>query len=186
MVVYSRNDPLLCIIFFSSLKGVASDWFYSLLPRSFYNFEELTKAFLTQYASCQRRPRRTAIISSPSRWGRKKASNHTSTSFKANSSKSPTVVRASLYSHSSTGCRFLTPCTSTSSSTISLGWVMSFHGLSHTFIWKKQWRLLSCLSLLNKLFSVMGWQLPYELLFCRGNYACMFEAKWARTCLQGT
>ena len=53
MVVYSRNDLLLCIIFPSSLKGVASDWFYSLLPRFLYNFEEVTKAFVTQYASYQ-------------------------------------------------------------------------------------------------------------------------------------
>jgi len=50
MVVYSRNDPLLCITFPSSLKGAASDWFYSL-PHPLRNFEEITKTFLTQYAS---------------------------------------------------------------------------------------------------------------------------------------
>jgi len=52
MVVYFRNNLLLCITFPSSLKGVASDWFYSLSPRSLHNFEEITK-FLIQYASCQ-------------------------------------------------------------------------------------------------------------------------------------
>jgi len=51
MVVYSRNDPLLCLIFLSSLKGVVSDWFYSLLSHSRNNFEEITEAFFTQYAS---------------------------------------------------------------------------------------------------------------------------------------
>jgi len=53
MVVYFHNDPLLCIIFPSSLKSVTSDWYYSLLPPSLHNFEEVTKAFLTQYASRQ-------------------------------------------------------------------------------------------------------------------------------------
>ena len=52
MVVYSRNDQLLCLIFPSSLKGVVSDWFYSL-PSPLCNFEMITEAFLTQYVSHQ-------------------------------------------------------------------------------------------------------------------------------------
>ena len=52
MVVYSRNDPLMCLTFLSCLKGVFSDWFYSLPPRSLYNFDEITKVFPNQYASC--------------------------------------------------------------------------------------------------------------------------------------
>jgi len=51
MVVSSRNDPLMCLAFSSSLKGVGSNWFYSLSPHSLYNFEEVTEKFLTQYAS---------------------------------------------------------------------------------------------------------------------------------------
>ena len=51
MVVHYRNDLLLYLTFLSSLKGVASDWFYSLTPHSPHNFEEVTEAFLTQYAS---------------------------------------------------------------------------------------------------------------------------------------
>ena len=47
MVVHSRNDQLTCLTFPSSLKGVAS--IGSTLCRP--NFEEITKAFLTQYAS---------------------------------------------------------------------------------------------------------------------------------------
>ena len=53
MVVCSRNDPLSCITFPFCLKSLASDWFYSLLSRSLCNFDEVTKVFLTQYASCQ-------------------------------------------------------------------------------------------------------------------------------------
>jgi len=48
LAVYSRNDPLLCITFPSNLKDEASDWFYSLPLCSLRNFEEITKAFLTQ------------------------------------------------------------------------------------------------------------------------------------------
>ena len=51
MVVFSSNDPLMCLTFPSSLKGMASDWFYSLLPHSLHNFEEVTDMFLTKYAS---------------------------------------------------------------------------------------------------------------------------------------
>ena len=50
-VIYFRNNQLLCLTFSSSLKSVASDWFYSLPYSSLYNFEEITEAFLTQYAS---------------------------------------------------------------------------------------------------------------------------------------
>jgi len=51
IVIYSRNDPLLCLTIPSGLKGVTSDWFYSLSSRSLYNFKEITESFLTQYAS---------------------------------------------------------------------------------------------------------------------------------------
>jgi len=43
--------PLICLTFSSSLKGVSSDSFYSLLPCLLHSFEERTVVFLTQYAS---------------------------------------------------------------------------------------------------------------------------------------
>jgi len=51
MMVYSRNNALMCPTFPSSLNGVATDWFYSLLTCSFHSFKEIIKAFLTQYTS---------------------------------------------------------------------------------------------------------------------------------------
>ena len=53
MVIYACNDQIMCLTFPASLKGVASDWFYSLPLRSLHNFAEVTEVFLTQYASCQ-------------------------------------------------------------------------------------------------------------------------------------
>ena len=43
----------MCLTFPSSLKGAASNWFYSLPSHSLCNFEEVSEAFLTQYASRQ-------------------------------------------------------------------------------------------------------------------------------------
>ena len=51
MIVHSHNDAFMCLPFPSSLKGVASDWFYSLLPYSLRNFKGVTEAFHTQYVS---------------------------------------------------------------------------------------------------------------------------------------
>ena len=51
MVIYSHYDPLTCLTFLSSLKGVASNWFYSLSSHSLHNFEEIIKAFHIQYTS---------------------------------------------------------------------------------------------------------------------------------------
>ena len=50
IVIYAQNGPILCRIFPSSLKGVVSDWFYSLSSRSIHNFKYLTKLFLSQYS----------------------------------------------------------------------------------------------------------------------------------------
>ena len=41
----------MCLTFSFSLKGVVSDWFYSLHPHSLRNIEEVSEEFLTQYAS---------------------------------------------------------------------------------------------------------------------------------------
>ena len=51
MMIYAHNDLLMCLIFPSSLKGATSDWFYSLFLHFLHEFEEVTEAFLTQYAS---------------------------------------------------------------------------------------------------------------------------------------
>jgi len=53
MVIYYRNDLIKCLTFFSSLKGAASDWFYSLPSLFIHNLTLVTKAFLIQYASYQ-------------------------------------------------------------------------------------------------------------------------------------
>ena len=53
-MIHFRNDFILCRVFPSNLKGVASDWFYSLTPRSIHIFGDLTRLFLTQYSSCQK------------------------------------------------------------------------------------------------------------------------------------
>ena len=53
MVIHARNDSALCRIFPSSLKGLASNWFYFLPPHSIYGLEYLTKLFLAQYSFYQ-------------------------------------------------------------------------------------------------------------------------------------
>ena len=49
MVIYFHNDPIMYLTYSFSLKGMASNWFYSLSPQSLHNFEEVPKAFITQY-----------------------------------------------------------------------------------------------------------------------------------------
>jgi len=41
----------MCLTFPSNLKDATSNWFYSLPPHSLCNFETVSEAFLTQYAS---------------------------------------------------------------------------------------------------------------------------------------
>ena len=53
MVIYSCYDPIMRLTFSSSLKGVASDWFYSRPPRSLHNFMAVIETFLIQYTSRQ-------------------------------------------------------------------------------------------------------------------------------------
>ena len=70
IVVHSRNNPLLRVIFSSSLKGLTSDWFYSRSPHSLHNFEEVTKAFLTQYVShWEAKKNNHHILTVKMRWG---------------------------------------------------------------------------------------------------------------------
>jgi len=51
MALHSPNDHLMCHVFSTSLKGIASDWFYLLSLCTLRNFEKVSEAFLTQYAS---------------------------------------------------------------------------------------------------------------------------------------
>jgi hypothetical protein len=51
MDMYSHDDRIMCRVFPSSLKDVASNWFYSLRPNSLHSFDEVTRAFVDQYIS---------------------------------------------------------------------------------------------------------------------------------------
>jgi len=50
-ITVHSNDDLMCRVFPSCLKGVALDWFYSLLSRSLQSFEVVSCALFNQYAS---------------------------------------------------------------------------------------------------------------------------------------
>ena len=49
--MYSHDDRIICRVFPSILKYVASNWLYSLRPNSFHSFDEVTRAFVDQYIS---------------------------------------------------------------------------------------------------------------------------------------
>jgi hypothetical protein len=51
MDMYSHDDRIMCRVFPSSLKDVASNWFYSLRPNSLHTFDEVSRAFVDQYIS---------------------------------------------------------------------------------------------------------------------------------------
>jgi hypothetical protein len=51
MDMYSHDDRIMCRVFPSSLKDVASNWFYSLRPNSLHTFDEVYRAFVDQYIS---------------------------------------------------------------------------------------------------------------------------------------
>ena len=106
MVIYSHNDPIMCLTFPSSLKGVASDWFYSMPPHFFHNFEEVFKAFLTS-TQLAGRLRGTITILSPLRWDRAPQILHRLL---------PEIIGqcsqlrwGCLHSRSSAGCKFFIP-----------------------------------------------------------------------------
>ena len=94
MVVHSRNDALMCLTFSSNLNDMASNLFYSLPLCSLYSFEEITEAFLIQYAF-RREAKRINTTSAPSKRGRMTAS-PTLATFRANCPKFPTAVKMYL------------------------------------------------------------------------------------------
>ena len=51
MTVYSHDDLFMSRVFPSGLKGITSDWFYSLSSHSLGDFEEVRQAFFNQFAS---------------------------------------------------------------------------------------------------------------------------------------
>ena len=57
MVVHSKNEALICMVFPSSLGFVAIRWFDGLGVGSFNSFKELTRAFGSRFVTCSRVPR---------------------------------------------------------------------------------------------------------------------------------
>ncbi|KAM2368824.1 hypothetical protein ACFXTH_046332 [Malus domestica] len=51
MILYRNNNDLMCKIFTTTRQGEAQDWFYTLLPQSIRNFDELSLVFTKEYSS---------------------------------------------------------------------------------------------------------------------------------------
>ena len=62
MVVHSKNEPLMCKVFLSSLGHVAMRWFNSLKANSIDSFKELSQAFGSYFITCSRVPRPLASL----------------------------------------------------------------------------------------------------------------------------
>ena len=56
IVVHSKNEPLMCKVFPSSLGPVAMRWFDNLKAGSMDSFKELTQAFGSRFVTCRRVP----------------------------------------------------------------------------------------------------------------------------------
>ncbi|XP_075670136.1 uncharacterized protein LOC142639891 [Castanea sativa] len=57
MVVHSKNETLMCMVFLSSMGPVAMRWFDDLRAGSISSFKELTRAFGSLFIMCSRVPR---------------------------------------------------------------------------------------------------------------------------------
>nr|POE67529.1 hypothetical protein CFP56_36695 [Quercus suber] len=62
MVVYSKDETLMCKVFPSSLGPVVMRWFNSLKADSISSFKELTQAFVSRFVTCQRVARPLASL----------------------------------------------------------------------------------------------------------------------------
>ena len=62
IVMYSKNETLMCKIFPSSLGPVAIRWFDGLRVGSLDSFKELTQAFGSRFIMCNRVPRPLASL----------------------------------------------------------------------------------------------------------------------------
>ena len=70
IVVHSKNEPLMCKVFPSSLGPVAMRWFDNLKAGSMDSFKELTQAFGSRFVTCRRVPRPlTSLLSLSMREG---------------------------------------------------------------------------------------------------------------------
>ena len=54
--MHSKNEPLMCKVFPSSLGPMAIRWFDSLKAGSMDSFKELTQAFGSRFVMCRRVP----------------------------------------------------------------------------------------------------------------------------------
>ena len=62
MAVHSKNEPLMCKVFLSSLGPAAMKWFDCLKASSIDFFKELTQAFGSRFVTCRRVPRPLASL----------------------------------------------------------------------------------------------------------------------------
>ncbi|XP_068304398.1 uncharacterized protein [Pyrus communis] len=51
MILYRNYNDLMCMVFTTTLKGKAQDWFYTLPPQSIRSFNELSLVFTKEYSS---------------------------------------------------------------------------------------------------------------------------------------
>ena len=64
MAIHSRNKPLMCKVFPSSLGPVAMRWFNGLRAGSIDSFKELTQVFWSCFITCSKVPRPLASLPS--------------------------------------------------------------------------------------------------------------------------
>ena len=100
----------MCLTFPFILKGVASDWFYSLPSHSLFNFEEASEVFLTQYASRQKTKRNNCHLLTVKMRQSDNLKSYIGY-FQSQLAKASNCVRTSLHSRSSADCKSLTPYT---------------------------------------------------------------------------
>ena len=62
MTVYSKNEPLICKVFPSSLGLVAMRWFDNLRASSIDSFKELAQEFASRFITCSRITRPLAFL----------------------------------------------------------------------------------------------------------------------------
>ncbi|XP_075633901.1 uncharacterized protein LOC142606435 [Castanea sativa] len=56
MTVHSKNEPLMCKVFPSSLGPVAMRWFNSLKKGFINSFKQITRSFSSRFVTCSRVP----------------------------------------------------------------------------------------------------------------------------------
>ena len=142
MVIHSSNDPRSCASPSLSIK-VWPQIGSTLCLHTLSKTSKMWSKHFSLSTPLIGRPRRITITFSPSGWGKVVASYPTLATSKANSIRSQTAVRTSLHSHSSAGCKSLTPYTNISGSTMLLGWAKFYPEFSPTSSWRRQLRLHS-------------------------------------------